>query len=200
MKNLLLLCLILLTPYYSFSQQEGLVINFSSIDNLEDGSTVIKAIVSGGSGSYQYLWNSNKGDFKTSRTDPYISVPSVREKLEYTLFVRDLSSKKIISKTINLNEDGININVYPNPSKEQITVNIGSLDDSLLPGQILLFNENSSIPVKSFSVKDELSAGIHPDGQIVIDVRELPRGIYYLHVNPKRNSNQLTKKVRIKLE
>jgi len=92
--------------------------------------------------------------------------------------------------------------VYPNPAQDFLDVtfeNTNALE--ALPEQIVLYSEKSSAPVKTVVVKEVYNQGAFKNGNTVeMQVKDLPRGTYYLHIIPQNDSDQKTDKIRILLE
>lgn len=93
-------------------------------------------------------------------------------------------------------------NVYPNPAKDFLNVTFEDTKSlAALPEQVLLYNEKSTGPVKAVQVKDIFENGTFKNGNTIeLSVKELPRGSYYLHVVPQKDSDQKIDKIRIILE
>src|SRR5690606_17065511 len=74
--------------------------------------------------------------------------------------------------------------VYPNPASEYLYIqfeNVSKLE--LLPEEINLLTEKSTIPIKSISLEETFNNKMFMDGnKVVLDVSDLERGIYYLHI------------------
>lgn len=92
--------------------------------------------------------------------------------------------------------------VYPNPAKDYLDV---TFDDTkalaALPEQIVLYSEKFTAPVKTVVVKDIYNMGTFKNGNTIeLQVKDLPRGAYYLHILPPSGSDQKTDKIRIILE
>lgn len=87
--------------------------------------------------------------------------------------------------------------VYPNPANEVLTFDFGATENTTsLPNEIRLYNEKSNI-VRSFIPE----TAIKNDGnKVQLDVKDLPRGIYYLHSIPKNESEKEIEIVRILLQ
>lgn len=77
---------------------------------------------------------------------------------------------------------------YPNPAQDFITLEFGDNSAHILPDKIEIFSENSSNPVKIMI--PEYSDYFKRNKKIALDVRELPRGIYYLHIQSKKTKNK----------
>lgn len=92
--------------------------------------------------------------------------------------------------------------VAPNPAKESFAVEFDHADVlEVLPEEIELLSETSTKPVRAVKVKDVFDKNQFKDGKkIQFDVRDLPRGTYYLWVTDKRNKEKPTETVRIILE
>lgn len=90
----------------------------------------------------------------------------------------------------------------PNPAKDRLTLqftNTESLES--LPSDILLYAENSTNAVRSVSVKDIYDRKAFEDGdKISLSVRDLPRGVYYVHAMQNTDSKLPTQKIRVILE
>lgn len=92
--------------------------------------------------------------------------------------------------------------VYPNPAKDHIAVEFENIDNAdALPDDITLLSEKSTKPVKTVNVQDAFSQKAFKNGnQIELDVRDLPRGIYYLHINNSRRKDNQVDAIRMVLE
>ena len=92
--------------------------------------------------------------------------------------------------------------VYPNPAKDHITIEFDNVDNAdALPDDITLLSENSTKPLKTVNVQEALSRKAFKNGnQIEIDVRDLPRGTYYLHINNSRRKDKTVDAIRMLLE
>lgn len=92
--------------------------------------------------------------------------------------------------------------VYPNPAKDYLTIKFDNTESAdVLPERIVLYSEKSTIPALSVSVQEIYNKKEFKGGdKIELDVRELPRGTYYLHVIPKEGTEQKIEKIRIILE
>lgn len=92
--------------------------------------------------------------------------------------------------------------VSPNPAREDLSVQFNNAEKAdLLPSTLLLYQESSTNPIKSISVRNALENKTLVDrDKIKISVADLPRGVYYLHAIPSRDSKQDIQKVRIVLD
>ncbi|CAG5074667.1 hypothetical protein DYBT9623_05354 [Dyadobacter sp. CECT 9623] len=91
---------------------------------------------------------------------------------------------------------------YPNPAKEQLTLQLKNTEIlELLPESITLVDELTGSEALSVPVNDIFQKKQFQDGnKLLLDVKSLRRGIYYLNIISKPNSNQKSQKIRIKLE
>ncbi len=82
-------------------------------------------------------------------------------------------------------------NVYPNPAKDYLNITFGDVKTTTaLPEQVILYGEQSMAPIKSISVKDVFEQGTFKNGNTIeMQVKDLPRGTYYLHVVPQKDSD-----------
>jgi hypothetical protein len=92
--------------------------------------------------------------------------------------------------------------VYPNPAKDYIAVDFETIDNkSELPDQIILLDEKTSKPLRSINVQEEFDKKNFTDGrQIRLNVGELKRGVYYLHIKNSRLKDKELDAIRIILE
>ena len=90
---------------------------------------------------------------------------------------------------------------YPNPVKDILTLELKNVESKeSLPESVDLYSESSTKKVKSVSIQDVSKNKAFKDGnKIELGVEDLPRGIYYLHINPNDKQKQEVKKVRIRL-
>lgn len=74
--------------------------------------------------------------------------------------------------------------VYPNPVKEVISIDFGEVrNKKTLPERVDLFEEKSVKKVKSIDVREAFEKNIlKTNGILTINVEDLPRGTYYLHI------------------
>ena len=91
---------------------------------------------------------------------------------------------------------------YPNPAKDLLTLEFTTLKFSeSLPSKIEILSEHHTKPVIYVPVREIYDKnGFADDNKIQIDVKNLSRGIYYLHVSPALNSHEEKSIVRILLE
>lgn len=95
-----------------------------------------------------------------------------------------------------------NYTVYPNPVRDYLTIEFNNTDNlTALPETISLLSEASTIPVRVAKIKDLFDQKTFKDGtKVVFDVRDLPRGIYYLHIADSRKEGQQVESIRILLD
>lgn len=92
---------------------------------------------------------------------------------------------------------------YPNPAKESFTVEFTSAEeDKFLPDELELLSEKTTETVRKVNLKEMYQNRAFRDGNKVdFDVRDLPRGIYYLKVkNARQEDGKQTQTVRLSLE
>ena len=67
-----------------------------------------------------------------------------------------------------------------------------------LPDEIILLSEASMKPVGSVNFRESPGQKAFKNGnQVVIDVRDLPRGIHYLHIKNSRRQDEKVDMIRI---
>lgn len=80
--------------------------------------------------------------------------------------------------------------VYPNPTRDYISIHFEQFDKTrVMPNQITLYNEKTQGAVYSI-VNNQILASLNKEGVLQISVKDLPRGIYYLHVLSGENAEQ----------
>lgn len=95
------------------------------------------------------------------------------------------------------------LTVFPNPSAQDvITVQLDNVEnEEAIPVQIALFSEKSTEPVRNVAAVDFFKRKAFKDkNKIEIDVKDLPRGNYYLHVKHAKLLNKGTEKIRVILD
>jgi hypothetical protein len=93
--------------------------------------------------------------------------------------------------------EGYRMMAYPNPTKNVLTLELKSEDVS----SIDIYSQSSAERVKSVPVKDFVKDNASKEGpKVDVNVGDLPRGIYYLHINPKGDSKQKVQIVQVRLE
>lgn len=92
--------------------------------------------------------------------------------------------------------------VYPNPAKDQVSIRFEDFTDATaLPDEILLLSEHSTKAVRTIAVQEAFERKAMEQGNTLkVDVRDLPRGIYYLHIKNSRRQDEKVDIIRILLE
>ncbi|WP_138479953.1 S8 family serine peptidase [Dyadobacter bucti] len=83
---------------------------------------------------------------------------------------------------------------YPNPAEDEISMEFSG---SKLPERVELLSEKSSIPVRSILTKN---VKLMKNNILKINVKELPRGTYYLHIFEDSGRGEKVQKIRILLK
>lgn len=80
--------------------------------------------------------------------------------------------------------------VYPNPVTDQISIELGEAKNKKsLPERIDLFEEKSTKKVRSIDVRDAFEKNsLKANGTLTINVEDLARGVYYLHIINKESA------------
>ncbi len=94
------------------------------------------------------------------------------------------------------------LTAYPNPATSELTVQFSDVSNvELLPKTITLFHESSTKPELQIQIEEwyRKRADIEQN-KLQLDLRDLPRGIYYLHIAPSEKSGKKTEKLKIILE
>lgn len=92
--------------------------------------------------------------------------------------------------------------VFPNPAKDYITIDFDQIESAnSLPDEIVLLSEKTTQAVKSIDVQSlYLRKGLKNGKQIEIEAKDLPRGIYYLHIKNSRLEEKKLDVIRILLD
>lgn len=93
------------------------------------------------------------------------------------------------------------IGVFPNPSSDLVQIEFDKTDQAdMLPERLVLYNERSTKPIKIINIKDVYDRKAFRDGnKLDMDIRDLPRGTYYIHfTSPKQKAGEVDR-VRILL-
>ncbi|WP_460961162.1 T9SS type A sorting domain-containing protein [Spirosoma litoris] len=92
--------------------------------------------------------------------------------------------------------------VYPNPARDNVTLEfLNATTVESLPDQIDLIGANSMKPIHSLNVKDA-----HKNNKLVngnslqLNVKDVPRGVYYLHIKSGRTRGNPLEKIRVVIE
>lgn len=99
----------------------------------------------------------------------------------------------------NVSGCGARIAVYPNPTSQQVQVEFDRTESvELLPEQLAIYSEHSTHPVKVISVRDIYNHKAFRDGNKVdVDVHNLPRGVYYIHLIGSKQKAGEAERIRI---
>ena len=91
---------------------------------------------------------------------------------------------------------------YPNPAREQVSVEFdNATTKESLPDKIELFSEKSTKAVRSINIGEQFDQKAFQDTKkIEFDVRDLPRGTYYLHITNSRMKGQEVDAIRLVLQ
>jgi hypothetical protein len=82
-------------------------------------------------------------------------------------------------------------------------LNLGEVERPILfvPYELVLLSEKSINAIKRLSTDEILATeSFQANQKLEIDVRHLPRGVYYIHIVPNPKSNLAVQKHRIILE
>lgn len=97
-----------------------------------------------------------------------------------------------------LPSSGSMLKVFPNPVSEIIYIEVGDFGDlENLPSMLNLYSEKSGNIVRSISVDEIYKLGSLKDGKIEMDVKELHKGLYFLHLVPRKGKGNKTEKMQI---
>ena len=90
----------------------------------------------------------------------------------YRLKINDLDGKTDYSKIISISQKGkLNVKIYPNPAKENITIDLGEA-------------ENATIRLVDILGKEILLKS-GQSGQVSLNLSSLSSGVYFVEINSK---------------
>ncbi|WP_205748196.1 trypsin-like peptidase domain-containing protein [Dyadobacter luticola] len=88
--------------------------------------------------------------------------------------------------------------LYPNPTVKTLYM---KFDNSKhlegLPEDISIYEEATGKIVKQVPIKDAFNKKLIKENVLAIDVKDFPRGTYYLHVRPNKNNKKDIDKIRV---
>ncbi len=91
--------------------------------------------------------------------------------------------------------------IYPNPASDVISIEFDETNEAeQLPDKIELFSEESTRPLKSVNIQEIYQQKSFKGRSVEIQVKELSRGTYYLHVNNSRRKKKEVDSIRIILQ
>lgn len=163
------------------------------------------ATQSPGATSYTYTDFSGSGDMSInlvpSGAFSYAVVNSSSTSGHRQIVVQGTNSCGSINQNVYLYLASM-FRTYPNPAKSELTLEFLNVQDKKkLPIEVTLFAESSASTVKTVSVWDYFDKKLFKDGnKILLDVSQLRRGTYYLHVRYDQPQEKHTEKIRVILE
>lgn len=92
--------------------------------------------------------------------------------------------------------------VYPNPAKNYFYLEFDQTDNlSSLPERVELLSEKSTNPVRSINIQEvHERKGFVNGNRLEFDVKDLPRGVYYVHVTNSRRKEKEKDSIRLIIE
>lgn len=92
--------------------------------------------------------------------------------------------------------------VYPNPATDLLSIEFErDVSSHIVSFDLILYSEKSMEAVKRLAHEDLVALdSFHTNQKLEIDVKNLPRGVYYIHLIPDPKSNLPVQKVRVVLE
>jgi len=151
--------------------------------NAQPGATFTYAVVSGSATLAPYIH------------DCYVTTPSGAV-ISLTSAVPGCGTS---THYFYLPASGSMLKVYPNPVSEILSVEVGDFGElDNLPSEINLYSEKSGNIVRSISVDEIYNQGSLIDGnKIEMDVGGLPKGLYFLHIVPRKGQGNKVEKMQI---
>lgn len=92
--------------------------------------------------------------------------------------------------------------VFPNPAKNYFYLEFDQTDNlSSLPERVELLSEKSTNPVRSINIQEvHQRKGFVNGNRLEFDVKDLPRGVYYVHVINSRRKEKEKDSIRLIIE
>lgn len=93
--------------------------------------------------------------------------------------------------------------VFPNPAKDHLIVEFDNSESAdALPDALEIVSEKQMKTVRTANVQEVFARKAFKNGkQIEFDIRDLPRGVYYLKVlNPRQEKDKQVEMVRLVFE
>lgn len=92
--------------------------------------------------------------------------------------------------------------VFPNPAKNYFYLEFDQTDNlSSLPERVELLSEKSTNPVRSINIQEvHERKGFVNGNRLEFDVKDLPRGVYYVHVINSRRKEKEKDSIRLIIE
>lgn len=196
MKNVFIL---LFLGSFLSSKAQQLKINISQRPSGPNRTLV--ASVAEGSGDYLYTWTcSALYGIPTDKAARQVTVPLDEEDITYKVFVRDNKTGALGYKAINFAKPqrATKLVTFPNPSREQITLRLQDVEGTLPTerdkiAKIDLFSEETKLLVKSVALDGKET------GEYSVDVKDLPKGVYYFHVQLRDNIHTQPQEKRVRV-
>lgn len=181
------------------ARAQQLKINISQ--KLNNPNRTLVANVAEGSGDYLYTWTcTTVYGIPTDRASQQVTVPLDEEDITYKVFVRDNKTGALGYKAINFSrpQKATKLVTFPNPSREVVTLRLQDIEGILPTEQdritkIDLFSEETQKMVKSVSLVGKEA------GEYSVDVKELPKGVYYFHVQLSDNLHSQPQEKRVRV-
>ncbi len=156
-------------------------------------------------GATSYIWNwSNSGwTYQSGLNSPNLTLKTNNSSGTVALRVGACGGQGGGPATLFTSVSGCfaRATVYPNPGSQLIQVEFEQTDVAgLLPGEIILYSEGSTKPLRTINMGEVFSRKAFREGNKVdIDVRDLPRGVYYIHLIPLPAQKAEVERIRLLL-
>lgn len=153
--------------------------------------------------SYNWSLNGSGNAFLTNYGGANTAFTSyVADCYELSVQVANACGSSQTSVTICAQNCFASYTAYPNPAKDQVTIEFEDVDRAdALPDEIILLSEASTKAIKTVNVQDAFYRKALKNGhQVQIEVKDLPRGTYYLHIKNSRRKNKEVDSIRLLLE
>ena len=153
---------------------ESITITATSTDEMMGGDGTIDLTVSGGLPTYYFDWdNDGTGDFDDSEDLTDLTAGT------YTVFVEDSAGcaatfEVVVNSQVKLDEEILNVQVYPNPTQDLVTVEV-----------------NGSFTYQLTTINGEIVINGKDANKTTIDLKNLSTGVYLLKLSNEMQNTEI---------
>jgi hypothetical protein len=144
----------------------------------------------------------NNGYFSSSSTNSYVDF--VDYTAEYSTISLNVSNScgSLSSGASLISQNCFKMAIYPNPATDVIAVEFESAEDKpTFPENILLISEGSGMTMKKVDTNiSKSTTDLSKKQKFDLNVSDLPRGTYFLHLLYPSKSNKKSEKVQVVLK
>jgi hypothetical protein len=192
---------LLLLFFCGFMSAEAQQLRVSISQKQSGPNRTLIADVAEGSGDYLYTWTCTAMyGISTDKSSRQITVPLDEADITYKVFVRDNKTGTLGYKAINFarSTQPVNLVTFPNPSREIVTLQLQDVEGAAPIEQskirkIDIFSEETKKLVKTISLEGKEAVNYS------VEVKDLPKGVYYFHVQLHDNIHSQLQEKRVRV-